>query len=100
MTESPFATTSRILSESSNSFDLLRIIAGESNNLSPDDRATLRKAADELESAQWALIKSNCDLIEAQQRAIALHDQIMATNKRTVAGWSYRTGWIAMENLK
>lgn len=103
MTESPFATTSRILSEASNSFDLLRIIAGESNGLRDADRNVMRQAATELESAQYAHLATYRQLLDVQAKLIAVNDQLIAARKATLPAdskWSMSTGWMRGETLK
>lgn len=105
MMESPFATTSRILAESSNAFDELRIIAGENNKLPPADRAIIRRAADDLESSYRALGLTHLQLIETQQRLIAVNDQLIQARKAALPAqphpkWSMSTGWMRMENIR
>lgn len=77
--------------------DVLRIIAGEAR-LSEADRAALRVAADQLEFAQRDLISTYAKLIEAQQRAIALNDALIAERKAKLptdkVRWSLSTGWV------
>jgi hypothetical protein len=88
MTESPFVTTSRIINETSNSFDLLRIIAGE---LKGQDRESLLTAADELEVIQRAFVLASLDLIETRQRLIAVNDQLIEARRlptNAPAPWS------------
>lgn len=103
MIESPFAVTSRILSEASNSFDMLRIIAGEANKLSPNDRGVVRQAADELEHAQRSLIMLHAQLIETQQRLIAVNEQLIEARKAALPmppRWRMSTGWFQAENVR
>lgn len=105
MIESPFVATSRILAENANSFDELRIIAGENNKLPPADRATIRRAADDLESSYRALGLTHLQLIETQQRLIAVNDQLIQARKATLPAqprsrWSMSTGWIRMEYVR
>lgn len=81
MNESPFVTTSRICSEQSNTFDLVRIIAKDTKGLPESDRDILRSAADELETAYRALISAHQQLSESQQRQIATNEQLIAARK-------------------
>lgn len=98
MTESAFITTSRILSESANSFDLLRIIAGDDNHLDPADRETMRLAADELESSQRAHYATYLQLIETQAKLIAANERLIEARKGVAL--SYSTGWFKAEIVK
>lgn len=52
MTESPFVTTNRLLSEPPSTSDELRIIAADGRKLQASDRAILNRAAAELD---WSL---------------------------------------------
>jgi hypothetical protein len=93
--ESPFTTTSRIINEPSNSFDVLRIIAGE-QRITDADRQSIRDAADELEGAYRALIQTTNSLIEANQKIIALNDQLIAARKTESGKCSTSSGWCSV----
>jgi hypothetical protein len=82
--ESAFVTTNRIINETSNSFDVLRIIAGE---MKGPDRESLLTAADELEMTQRAFVLASIDLVETRQRLIAVNDQLIEA-RRSPAQWS------------
>lgn len=87
----------QLLAENSNTFDVLRIIAGEAK-LSQEDSSTLRVAADELESAQRTLAIVYANLIEAQQRLIATNDRLIELQKQPRKPvWRMSTGWIQLQ---
>lgn len=98
MTESAFITTSRILSESANSFDLLRIIASDDNRLDSADRETICAAADELEASQRAHYATYQQLLATQAKLIAVNERLIEANKGVA--WSYATGWFKAGILK
>ena len=79
--ESPFAVTSQILGEQSNAFDDLRIIARDRKGLSSTDKMLLEAAANELETAHRAHLITHIQLIETQQRLIAVNDQLIAARR-------------------
>ena len=74
MIESPFQTINNVLSESTNGFDDLRIIAKDRGGR---DRALIEAAADELETCQRTLIRVYGQLQEAQQKLLAANEQII-----------------------
>lgn len=82
MTESAFVTTSQILSEATNGFDELRIIAKDSHSLEPSDRAKIRQAADELEECQRRLIKLYYEFQQTQAHLIAVNEQLIEARKK------------------
>ncbi len=75
--ESPFQTVSRIISEPSNGFDDLRIIATSGTKLDKPTRALIAAAADELEQTQRMLVSTQAALIEAQAQLMALKDRLL-----------------------
>lgn len=81
MTENAFATTHRILSETSNAYDDLRIIASDVKKLSDLDRDIIRHAADELETAQRTLVHVYRQLMECNAHRIALNEQLIDARK-------------------
>lgn len=81
MSESPFATVSRIINEPANISDDLRIIAGDHGRFTDEKRQILRNAAEELESWQRAYILLQADFIEAQRRLIAVNEQLIESRK-------------------
>lgn len=85
MTESPFATVHRIITEPVNTHDELCIIAKDAAHLSSSDREILRRAANELEILHHALIMSTTELIEARQKHIATNDQLIAERRHIAA---------------
>jgi hypothetical protein len=88
MTESAFATTHRILNERSDSFDLVRIIAKDSN-ISRDDRETLNQAANDYEDTQRSLVAVYQALIETQQKLIAVNEQLIEEKKKAIPGLQF-----------
>jgi len=98
VTESPFQTVNKVLAETPNHCDLLRIIASEAS-LKPDDKQSLREAADQLEFAQRDLIAVYAKLIETQQHLIAVNDQLIAEKKQKLAKWSYSSGPMKVQQL-
>jgi hypothetical protein len=65
---------------SSDTFDELRILAGELR-CSGADRALINRAADELEAALKMIIVSNNELIAAQHQLIAKNERILELSK-------------------
>lgn len=100
MTESPFATIGRIISEPSNAFDDLRIIAGGPARLDTPAREIIRSAADELEATQRAYRATLEQLVETQRRLIAVNDQLIAHNWMRLSKWQMSSGWIKVEAPK
>jgi hypothetical protein len=83
----------------------LRIIATETGRLSAVDRATIARAANDLEAAINRSISLDRQLLEANAHKVALTDQL-ADERRKAAGavpaplpWSMRTGWIRVDVL-
>jgi hypothetical protein len=103
VTESSFATVARIVSEPSNAFDDLRIIASGPARLDASSRELIRLAADELETTQRAFIAVQAQLIETQRRLIAVNDQLIEARKAAMPAprvdprWNMDTGWIKCE---
>lgn len=81
MIESPFAATSEIIAEVSNAFDDVRIIARDRKSLSAADKAHLETAADELETSQKTCVALYMQLLEANQKLIAVNDQLIAARR-------------------
>ena len=85
--------------------DELRIIATETGRLSVSDRATIARAADDLEAAINRAIMLDRELLEANAHRVALQDQLTAERRKAViAGsaapsWSMTTGWVRVEVL-
>ena len=103
MIESPFLTISRVLGEPVNGFDDLRIIARDSRSLSATERGLIEAAADELEFSQRAHMATLAQLLEAQQRLIAVNDRLIAATADLMAeriknapkvAWSISSGWL------
>lgn len=84
-------------------YDLLRIIAGERGSLADADRETIRQGAEELERAyrQWTL--TSLQLIEAQQQVIAQNERIIELQRGQAQSappkWTMGTGWVTMPML-
>jgi hypothetical protein len=81
MSKSPFDAIHAVITEPSNTFDVVRIIAKDARGLDSADRESLRRAADELEQAQRLLILTQVALIEAQQRQIATGERLLELRK-------------------
>lgn len=101
--ESSFSVINRIISEPSNSYDELRIIAKDEKRLSRSDRDCLIDAAENIERLQGALIETSKKLIETEQKLSAVNDQLADANKkispekyRTFPNMSARSGPIPM----
>lgn len=77
MIESAFVTVNRVISEPSNTFDELRIIAKDAQHLSAIDRDAISRGADELESILRAFFVQGMQLIEMQQRLIAVNERLL-----------------------
>ena len=105
--ESPFAVTARIIGEASNGFDNLRIIAKDVPGLSPEDRRTIRAAAEELESCQRAHLLTYAQLIETQAKLAAVNDCLNETTQKLLRvkkpvfplfpKLQMSTGWVKVE---
>jgi hypothetical protein len=74
--ESPFATMNAIINEPSNPVDELRIIAKDGGRLTELDRAALRRAADEFDHVQRALVQCYSELVETKQHLEAATDRL------------------------
>lgn len=85
MMESPFQTVNRVLNEPSNGFDDLRIIARDQKSLTSQERQLIKDAADELETSQKTLIQIYSQLVETQQKLIAVNDQMIAIRGNKLA---------------
>lgn len=83
MIESPCHTINKLLNESSNGYDDLRIIAKDRGGM---DRALIESAADELETSQRSLVQVYAKLIETQQKLIAANDQILGLRAKSCPG--------------
>ncbi len=59
----------------------VRIIAKDARGISPGDRATILRMADELESAQRLLGQTQAWLLESQQHRIALVERVAELKK-------------------
>jgi hypothetical protein len=66
-----------IVTEPSNGFDVLRIIAKDSRDLSKADRVAITSAADELEDAQRRLVHLHFQYCQLQQQLIAVNDRLL-----------------------
>ena len=97
--ESPFTTTSAILSERSNTFDDLRIIASDYDELSVADKTKIEGAADELETLQRGYALVYAQLIETQQKLIAANDRLIELHRKQPpqAKWSLSSGWVKVQ---
>jgi hypothetical protein len=80
--------------------DELRIIATETGRLSATDRATIARAANDLETAINRAISLDRQLLEANAHRVALNDQLIAERRKATAvdgasslPWSMGTGW-------
>lgn len=89
MFESPYQTVSKVLNETTNGYDDLRIIAKDRGGM---DRALIEDAADELENTQRNLVQVYAKLIEAQQKLIAANDVILALRCRIYPGLPMTVG--------
>lgn len=85
--------------------DLLKIIAGESGRLSTEDRATIRRAADELENAAQQVSGASATVADLYQQMAALMERNqemaleigtlrMKPNKPPPETWSMSSGWV------
>src|SRR6266436_2419108 len=104
MMESPFETIQKVMAESSNAFDDLRIIAGGPARLDTQARDIIRAAADELENTWRQLVSTQAALIEVQQRLIAVNDRLIEMRADAVRAqetkkpaWSMSSGWMKLE---
>jgi len=79
--------------------DILRIIASQSS-LSATDREEIRTAADELEAAQRTISVIYAEMIEAQQKHIAVNDQLIALRRVQSSEWSVSSGWCPVTGYK
>ena len=83
MLESPFSTVNNVLNEQSNGYDDLRIIAKDRGG---KDRELIEAAADELETSQRTLVQTYAQLVETQQRLIAVNDQLLTLRAKAYQG--------------
>jgi uncharacterized protein (UPF0248 family) len=83
MYESPYTAINKVLTEPTNGYDDLRIIAKDRGGM---DRALIEDAADEFETTQRNLVQVYAQLIEAQQKLIAANDVILALRCRVYQG--------------
>lgn len=85
--------------------DILKIIASETARLTPDDRAAIARAAEELEMSNKQAYLANVALVECRQQIIALNDRIiqltaeLQRNRQSVQAekaqpWSMGSGWL------
>lgn len=89
MSESPFMTINKVLTEESNGFDDLRMIAKDQKFLSVQERHLIKSAADELEISQRTLVQVYGQLVETQQKLIAVNDKLIAANRSKASVMSF-----------
>ena len=89
MLESPFSTVNQVLNETSNGYDDLRIIAKDRGG---KFRVLLQAAADELETSQRTLVQTYAQLVETQQKLVAVNDQLLALRAKAYQGIPMTTG--------
>lgn len=80
----------------SDTFEQLRIIASDGGRLDTADRVLIAHAADELENVCRLLLVMQAELIESQQRRLALNERLIELQRLapfTPAMWATRIEW-------
>lgn len=77
--------------------DELRVIAKDGGRLSPMDCQLIARAADELEQASAQVIRTQAQLIEAQQRRLAIAELLLEEKRKPRLTFTapplWRVGW-------
>lgn len=81
MTESPFLTVHRVVSEDTNVADDLRILAKDAPYLKKTDRETIIRAADDLEFSQRTVATLYAGIMERDQALAAVQDRLAKANR-------------------
>jgi hypothetical protein len=82
MTESPFVTINKIINEAPETYTVLRIIAKDEHKLTKQDRDSVNRGAEELETYARALVYAHALLIERGQEVQSLRDANAALQKQ------------------
>ena len=79
-------------------WDEVRVIASDAP-LKPNDRATLKRAADEFDELSRLYLVLQASLLESLQMRDALKDQIKEIRRKEQPPlkWSYSSGWMPVK---
>lgn len=97
----PFAEIQALISDVTNSVEVVRIIARDARGIAKTDRVALAAAADEMEMLQRENAWLHGHLFECRQQAAAISDQRAALEKKligvgqfpTISAQATVTGW-------
>lgn len=81
----------------SDTSDHLTIIAGERGALTPADRATIKRGANELEWSYRQLLLMQEHLIEVQGNLLAARERIYELERRPDPLWFMSSGWVTVQ---